>query len=67
MPLITVEVTADIAEKIRFMAEQGVFGIIDGSAELHFKKGRLGTVMTKRISYSQVDKVEISPILHVSA
>lgn len=67
--LINIEVTPDIASKIRFLAEQGVFSMMDGSAELHFKNGQLLTVMTKRMGYApkEFDRKEIGPILKVSA
>lgn len=53
MPTITIEVTVDIAEKIRFMAESGVFAIKTGNASCNFLNGRLKTVKTEHISYSQ--------------
>lgn len=36
MPLVSIEVTPDIAAKIRFMAESGIFAMRGGSATLNF-------------------------------
>lgn len=47
MPLITIEVTPDIAAKIRFLAESGVFSIQNGSASLNFHEGQLKSVKTE--------------------
>lgn len=49
--LIKIEVSEDIATKIRAMAEQGIFTIDTGSAEVHFKDGNLLKIITHRTSY----------------
>lgn len=36
IPLITIELTPDVAVKLRFMMESGVFDIRSGSAKLNF-------------------------------
>ena len=51
MPLISLEVTPDIAAKIRAMAEAGVFAINKGSATLNFLEGELKSVKTEVYSY----------------
>lgn len=70
MPTITIEVTPDIAAKIRGMADSGVFAIIKGSATLNFVNGVLKIVKTEVYTTVQpyphlknVDIIEISPIL----
>lgn len=52
--LIAVELAPETAAKIRFMASEGIFGIDTGSAELHFKDGKLLKIVTHRTSYQQV-------------
>jgi hypothetical protein len=48
MPLISLQISPDIAIKLRFMMESGVFDIRDGSATLHFdKKGFLQKIERK--------------------
>ena len=45
--LYSIEVTADIALKIRQMAEFGVFSLRGGSCEIHFDaEGKLALVVT---------------------
>lgn len=67
--LITLEVTPDIAAKIRFMAESGVFAVDTGNVQLNFHAGNLKSIKTERYSYPQpddstkVDVVQITPIL----
>lgn len=47
-PLISIELTPDIAVKLRFMVESGVFDIRDGSATLHFAaNGKLNKIERK--------------------
>lgn len=65
--LITLEVTPDIAAKIRFMAESGVFALDTGNASLNFLKGELKSIKTERFTYPQhlstpVDNVEIDTL-----
>lgn len=67
MQLVNIEVTPDIAEKIRFMAESGVFAIKTGNASLNFLNGGLKSIKTEITSYAQVAVNEIGPILSVSA
>lgn len=73
MPLISIQVTPDIAAKIRFLAESGVFAVKTGNVSLAFKEGHLGTIKTELFTYSPklspeqiVDEVDIkilSPIV----
>ncbi len=65
--LISIEVTPDIAAKIRLMAEAGVFALKDGSATLYFKGSHLTTIKSELYTYAKIDNTEISPILTVSA
>lgn len=70
MKLVTIEVTPDIAAKIRFIAESGVFAIKTGNASLNFLNGNLKSIKTEIMSYQQVNEVamnEIGSILTVSA
>lgn len=52
MPLISIEVTPDIAQKIRFMAESGVFALKTGNITLNFHEGELKTIKTEMYSYA---------------
>ena len=67
--LIKIEVTPDIAAKIRFMAESGIFAIKTGNANLNFHEGVLKSIKTELMSYPQknleqvVDLIENTPIL----
>lgn len=64
--LIKIEVTPDIAAKIRALAEEGVFTLETGSAEIHFKDGALLKIITHRTSYphkGSLDIIETSSIL----
>lgn len=45
--LISIEVTPDIAAKIRGLAEAGVFAIHTGNANLNFHEGILKSVKTE--------------------
>ena len=49
--LVTIEVTEDIAGKIRFMAESGIFAIKKGNATLNFDAGELKSIKTELFSY----------------
>jgi len=51
--LIKIEVTPDIASKIRFLAESGIFAIHTGNATLNFKDGLLKSIKTELYSYPQ--------------
>lgn len=59
---ITIEVTPDIAAKIRGMAEAGVFAIGTGNATLNFHEGVLKSIKTELFSYpksyAQVETVD---------
>lgn len=50
--LTTIEVTDDIAAKIRFLAESGVFAIKTGNAVLNFHEGELKTIKTEFFTYA---------------
>lgn len=69
MQLISIEVTPDIAAKIRFLAESGVFSIIKGNATLNFDTGLLKSIKTELYTYAQpsfsmpMDNPEPYPIL----
>lgn len=69
MPTISIEVTADIASKIRLMAEAGVFGLKTGQVTLNIKQGALTTVKLEQFTYAQdlstseVDIKILSPIV----
>lgn len=58
MQLINIEVTPDIAAKIKAIAEQGVFTLDTGSAEIHFKDGNLLKIITHRVSYPHISSPE---------
>lgn len=49
--LISLQITEDIAIKIRGMAEAGVFSIETGNAVLSFKDGKLKSIKTEMYSY----------------
>ncbi len=66
MPTVTIEVTPDIAAKIRLMAEAGVFALATGNATLNFHNGLLKSVKTEQFTYPQkeaLDFTQITPIL----
>lgn len=53
MHLISIEVTPDIASKIRFMAEAGVFALKGASATLNFApNGELKSIKEERFIYA---------------
>lgn len=56
IPLIQIEVTPDIAFKIRAMAEMGVFSLDTGNITLNFHEGRLKSAKTE--SYQQVQAID---------
>ena len=62
--LIKLEVTEDIAAKIRAFANEGIFALNTGSAELHFKDGNLLKIVTHRVTYTH-PPTETSPENHV--
>lgn len=69
-PLIKIEVTPDIAAKIRFMAESGVFALKKGMVTLNFDASELKSIKTEIYTYPQkistkpeVDIKEISLIV----
>ena len=53
MPLVSIEVTPDIALKIRGLAEAGVFAIRTGNASLNFLDGTLKSIKTELMTYPQ--------------
>lgn len=54
IPLISIEVTPDIAAKIRFMADSGVFAISTGNASLNFHEGILKSIKTEFFTYPKL-------------
>lgn len=64
MNLIRIEVTEDIAAKIRSMAEAGVFSIITGNASLNFHEGVLKSVKTEIITHikSYPHPIDVVPV-----
>lgn len=60
MPLITIQVTEDIAAKIRFMADAGIFAIAKGSATLNFSDNNLLSVKTEIYSYPLIHEVDMN-------
>lgn len=56
--LIKIEVTPDIAAKIRFLAESGVFAIKTGNATINFHKGDIKSIKTDFFYYPQLDAKE---------
>lgn len=63
MPTISIEVTPDIALKIRGMAEAGLFAIDTGNATLSFKDGVLKSIKSELYTYPGVDIPRASLIL----
>ena len=57
IPLITIEVTPDIAKKIRDCAEAGVFGIRTGNATINFHEGIIKSIKTEFYSYPHKEQV----------
>lgn len=51
--LIAVEITTDVAAKIRFMAESGLFNLQTGNATLNFHEGILKSIKTEVYSYPE--------------
>lgn len=61
MELYAIEVTADIAAKIRVLAEQGVFAQKGGSCELHFDtEGNISQIITH--TYKKISTVRLAPM-----
>lgn len=66
--LVTIQVTEDIAAKIRFMAESGVFAITTGNASLNFHNGMLKSIKTEMMSYPQVvNEAPTVDVVHIVA
>ncbi len=67
LSLIKIEVTPDIATKIRFMAEAGIFSIKRGNATLNFDANVLKSIKTELFvhaeSYPHMDTGEQATIL----
>lgn len=60
VPLITMEVTTDIAYKIRFMAESGVFGMDTGNVSLNIKDGKIMSIKSEIFRYPQSSSFDSS-------
>lgn len=57
IPLISIELTPDIATKLRFMVEAGVFDIRQGSATLNFDAaGSLKSIKKETFTYATTQK-----------
>lgn len=57
IPLIKLEVTPDIAVKLRFMMTEGIFDIRGGNVTLNFApNGELKSIKKELFSYAGVDK-----------
>jgi len=57
VPLVSVELTPDMAEKLRFMVQSGVFDIRGGNATLSFApNGELKSIKRELFTYKSVDK-----------
>lgn len=58
IPLIPIEVTPDVAVKLRFLFEEGIFDMRGGSATLNFApNGELKSIKKELFAYSRgVDK-----------
>ncbi len=55
-PLIAVELTPDIATKLRFMIESGVFDMRGGNATLNFApNGELKSIKKETFTYAPVN------------
>jgi len=63
--LISIEVTPDIAAKLRFLAESGVFAIKTGNATLNFHEGELKTIKIELYTYSTQQKIDNDTLTHV--
>lgn len=64
IPVYSIEVTADIAAKIRVLAELGVFAMRGGNCEIHFdQEGNISQVVTH--TYKKVDKPLRAGIMNV--
>lgn len=58
VPLISVELTPDVAIKLRFMMESGIFDIKGGNAVLSFDtSGQLKTIKRELFSYPHPDAI----------
>lgn len=66
--LYSIEVTADIATKIRQFAELGVFAQRSGSVEIHFDvKGNIALVVThtqqRVIPNQKIDEIDVKSVI----
>lgn len=59
--LIKIEVTPDIAFKIRLMAESGLFAIKTGNAQCNFINGELKSIKTELYTYSKDVALDNAP------
>lgn len=58
IPLISLQVTPDIAAKLLFMSESGLFAIRTGNASLNFHEGVLKSIKTELLSYPQIKTID---------
>lgn len=56
IPLISLQVTPDIAAKLLFMSESGLFSIRKGNAILNFDGGKLKSIKTELYCYPHVSE-----------
>lgn len=56
--LIKIEVTPDIAIKIRLMADAGLFAIKSGNATCNFTNGILKTIKTELYTYAKEEPLD---------
>jgi len=62
IPLIKIEVTPDIAAKIKLCAEAGLFAIKTGNATLNFHEGELKSIKTELYTYAPKQAFDIKEI-----
>jgi hypothetical protein len=66
MPLITLQITPDIATKIRALAEAGVFAIKTGNATINFLDDTIKSIKTEYYTYPKVDnQVDVPEIVAI--
>lgn len=69
MPLISIEVTPDIAAKIRMLAEEGVFTLTKGNVVINIDNSSFLTLKVERITHLKklsTQKDLSSPVPHVT-
>lgn len=65
VPLISIEVTPDIATKIRLLAESGFFAIKTGNAQCSFIRNELKSIKTEIFTYQRDISFDNDPEEHV--